>query len=285
MQNSSTTAASASPARKALVTVLLAFVAVLITQITHEMTHAVAMWLVGTGVETIQLFAVQGRPVTDTNAQMIISGSAAILNIVIGLLCVVLFYTVTRRKTLARLLTLYLAGYMLMTGFGYFMIDALFYAPDAPFFPDWQYVIHLLGGGWEVRLPLLVIGVVGLLGVFFWLPNAALRFVTMPTDKAVRVREMLLLTLVPYVVVNVALTALSISHPLGIQGVVLAVFQYWFGYIALFWAFFIGGQWTNVKADFKDATAIAHPVIPVWLMASAALWAVVAFVMVPGISF
>lgn len=276
---------AASPNRKALVIVLLAFVAVLITQITHEMTHAVAMWLVGTGVEAIQLFAVQGNPVTDPNAQMIISGSAAIFNVVVGLLCVVLFYTVARRNTLARLLTLYLAGYMLMTGFGYFMVDALFYAPDAPFFPDWQYVIHLLGGGWDVRLPLLLIGVVGLLGVFFWLPNAALRFVTTPTDKAVRVREMLLLTLVPYVVVNVVLTVLSISHPLGIQGVVLAVFQYWFGYIALFWAFFIGGQWTNVKADFKDATAIAHPVLPVWLMASAALWAVLAFIMVPGIWF
>ncbi|MFQ3647029.1 MAG: hypothetical protein SNJ54_09425 [Anaerolineae bacterium] len=96
---------------------------------------------------------------------MVISGSAAIVNIVLGLIAVAVFHGLAQaNRPYTRLLIMYLAAYNLMTGFGYFFVDALFYAPDAPFFPDWQYVIHILGGGWDVRLPLLIIGTVGLLG-------------------------------------------------------------------------------------------------------------------------
>jgi hypothetical protein len=272
--------------RMFIIPVLLALVAALITQIAHEATHAIAMLVVGNGVQVMQLFAVAGVPVVDETAQMVISGSAAVLNIIVGMLAGLAFYLpAARAAARVRLLLLYLAAYMLMTGFGYFMIDALFYAPDAPFFPDWQQVIHILGGGWEVRAPLLIIGVVGLLGLFFWLPNAALRFVSDPTDKAARGREMLALTLVPYIAVNVIFTLLSLLHPLGVQGVVLAVFQYWFGYIALFWAYFIGGMWTEVKQPYGDASALPAPVLPVWLIGLAVMWAVIAFVMLPGIRF
>ncbi len=281
------TASSGSVTPRAfIVPVLLAFVAALATQIIHEATHALAMLLVGNGVQVIQLFAVAGNPVADAGAQMVISGSAAILNILIGGLAVLAFYLpAVRAAARARLLVMYLAGYMLMTGFGYFMVDALFYAPDAPFFPDWQQIIYTLGGGWEVRAPLLVIGVVGLLGVFFWLPSAALRFVSVPTDKVVRGGEMLALTLVPYITINILFTLLSLSHPLGVQGVVLAVFQYWFGYIALFWAYFIGGMWTDVKQSYGDASALPAPAFPLWLIGLAAVWAAIAFLMLPGISF
>lgn len=283
---------TAAPARfdirQQLLIVIVALVALLITQIVHEWTHAIFMWLVGSGVDTIQLFAVRPNevPVVDRNAQIIISGSAAIVNVIIGFAAVLLFHSsFARQRVLARLLLMYLAAYMLLTGFGYFLIDALFYAPDAPFFPDWQYVIHALGGGWDVRAPLLVIGVVGSLGVFFWLPKAALRFVSQPTDKSIRIREMLSLTLIPYVFVNVVMTIASFSHPLGTQGVVLSIFQYWFGYVAIFWAFFIGGMWTDVQRDFDDAAALSAPVVPVWLIGLAVMWATIAFVMLPGLSF
>jgi uncharacterized membrane protein len=265
---------------KALIFVLVALTAALMSQIVHEMTHALAMWTVGNGVEVIQLFAVKGVPVVDEGAQLVVSGSAAIVNVVFGIVAVVVFHSgLVRDKVWARLLTMYIAAYMLMTGFGYFFVDALFYAPDAPFFPDWQYVIHTLGGGWEVRLPLLVVGTVGSLGVFFWLPNSALRFVSAPTEKDVRQREMLLLALVPYLAVNGILTVLGFSHPLGVQGVVTVIFQYWFGYIALFWAYFIGGMWTDVKANFADASVIPAPTLPLWLMGLAAMWGAIAFLM------
>lgn len=269
-----------------VVILLLALAGALMAQIIHEFTHAAFMWLVGTGVEIVQLFAVRGRPVTDPNALLVIYGSAAIVNIILGLLAVLFFHRPgAPGAAVGRLLLMYIAAYMLMAGFGYLFIDALFYNPTAEFHPDWQNVIHLLGGGWEVRLPILVIGTVGLLGVFFWLPNAALRFVPNPTEKRARVRGMLWLTLVPYIVINLLLTLLSFSHPLGAQGVVLSLFAYWCGYIALFWAFFIGGLWTDVKKPYTDATVLALPTVPLWLIGVAGMWAILAFFMLPGIQF
>ncbi len=263
---------------------LIALTAALMTQVIHEATHALAMALVGSGVERMQLYAVLGNPVTDTNAGLIIAGSAALLNIIIGLECVLLYYLV-RRAFFLRLLLMYLAAYMLMAGFGYLFVDSLFYAPDAPYHPDWQFVIHTLGGGWEVRIPIFVIGVVGLLGLFFWLPTAALRFVSDPTEKQTRQREMLRLTLLPYIVINLIFTLLGVTHPLGAQGIVFIIFPYWFGYIALFWAFFIGGLWTDVKAHYTDAARLTAPALPMWMMGLAAMWVIIGFVMLVGVDF
>jgi hypothetical protein len=263
---------------------LIALTAALMTQVIHEAAHAVAMVLVGSGVDRMQLYAVLGNPVIDPAAQRIIAGNAAIVNIVLGLVCVLAWYQV-KSRFYPRLFLMYLAAYMLMAGFGYLFVDSLFYAPDAPYHPDWQFVIHSLGGGWEVRIPLFIIGVVGLLGVFFWLPSAALRFVSDPTDKHIRQREMLRLTLLPYIVINLIFTVLGVTHPLGAAGIIFVIFPYWFGYVALFWAFFIGGMWTDVKARYRDAAALTTTALPVWMMGLAAMWIVIGFVMLVGVDF
>jgi hypothetical protein len=268
-----------------LYVLIVAFVAALMTQTIHELTHALAMVIVGTGVDRLQLYAVLGNPVEDITAQRIIAGGAAIINIILGLAAVFAFHQL-RAGFYRRLFILYLAAYMLMAGFGYLFVDSLFYAPDAPFHPDWQYVIHSLGGGWEVRIPILIIGVVGLLGVFFWLPNAALRFVSDPTDKQTRMGEMLRLTMMPYIVVNLIFTVLGfLTHPLGAQGLVFVIFPYWFGYIALFWAYFIGGMWTDVKARFADAMQLTTRKLPLWLVGLTATWGIIGFLMLLGLDF
>jgi MFS family permease len=232
----------------------------------------------------MQLYAVLGNPVTDPTAQLIIAGGAAIANIVVGLLAVLL-YTAFKRAYYARLFAMFLAAYMLMAGFGYLFIDSLFYNPTASFFTDWQYVIHALGGEWGVRIPVLIVGVVGLLAVFFWLPNAALRFVSDPTDKSTRQREMLRLTLIPYIVVNLTFTLLGVTHPLGAQAVGLVIFPYWFGYIALFWAYFIGGLWTDVKTPFADAPRLAARTLPAWMIGTAATAGAICVILVIGLDF
>jgi hypothetical protein len=256
------------------------------SQVIHELTHAVAMWIVGNGVNTLHLFAVLPNPVADVNAQLIIAGSAAIVNIVLGGLALLFFHLPNaRRPVTLRLLLMYTAAYMLLAGFGYLMIGPLFYNPQAEFFPDWMFVVHALGGGWEVRLPILLIGVIGLFGVFFWLPSAALRFIEKPLEKAPRLRGMFALTMLPYIAINLLLTLLSLSHPLGTLGVVISVFAYWFGNIGFFWAYFIGGMWMDVKKPYVDATVLAAPALPLWLIGLAGMWAVIAFLMLPGIRF
>jgi hypothetical protein len=282
--NTAATNISSSVVPRTLYVFVVALVAAMMTQIIHEATHALAMVVVGTGVDRMQLYAVLGNPVTDTTAGLIIAGGAAIVNILIGLVAV-LFYYQTKATFYARLLWMYLTAYMLMAGFGYLFVDALFYNPQATFFPDWQYVIHTLGGGWEVRIPILIVGIVGLLGVFFWLPPAALRFVSDPTDKATRQREMLRLTLLPYLLVNVIFTVLGVTHPLGAQAIGLIIFPYWFGYIALFWAYFIGGMWTDVKTRFADASLLKSATLPLWMIGLAAMWAVIGILMVIGLDF
>lgn len=284
VQSAEPTTAGHAARASAPVVVLVALTAAAMTQIIHEATHALAMVLVGTGVDRMQLYAVLGNPVIDENASRLIAGSAAILNILIGLVAVLAFYTL-RDRFFVRLFSLYAASYMLMAGFGYLFIDSLFYNPEADFFPDWQYVIHSFGGGWEVRLPLLIVGTVGLLGVFFWLPNAALRFVTDPTDKAVRQREMFRLTMLPYLLVNLTFTVLGFTHPLGAAAIGLIIFPYWFGYVALFWAFFIGGLWTDVKAPYADAVQPLRAALPLWMIGQAALWGVIGFILLLGLDF
>jgi hypothetical protein len=282
--NSASVSIQPSAAPRALYVLVVVLTAALMTQIIHEATHALAMVFVGTGVDRMQLYAVLGNPVTDMHAQRIIAGSAALVNIAIGLVAVVLFYRM-KSAYYTRLLLMYLAAYMLMAGFGYLFVDALFYAPDATFHPDWQFVIHSLGGGWEVRLPILAIGVLGLLAVFFWLPNAALRFVSDPVDKQIRQRELLRLTLLPYIVVNLLFTLFGLTHPLGAEALGLIIFPYWFGYVGLFWAFFIGGMWTDVKARFADAARLTTSGLPLWVMGVAALWIVAGAVLLVGLEF
>jgi hypothetical protein len=281
--------AATAPSQSRLPVLLIlvaALAAALMSQIIHELTHAVAMWTVGNGVNTLQLFAVLPNPVADVNAQLIIAGSAAIVNIVLGGLALLFFHLPNSgRPVTLRLLVMYTAAYMLLAGFGYLMIGALFYDRQAEFFPDWMFVVHALGGGWEVRLPILLIGVIGLFGVFFWLPSAALRFIEKPLEKAPRVRGMFALTMLPYLVINLLLTLLSLSHPLGTLGVVISVFAYWFGNIGFFWAYFIGGMWMDVKKPYVDATVLAAPALPLWLIGLAGMWAVIAFLMLPGIRF
>lgn len=269
----------------AITVVIAALFAAFVTQISHELTHAIAMLIAGTGVNTFQLFGVLGNPVVDTNAQLVISGSAAVVNVVIGILAGVIATSgVLRGVGALRLFVVYLAAYQLMTGFGYFFIDALLYAPDAPFFPDWQRVIHELGGGWDIRLPLLLVGTGGLLIIFFWLPPMLLRFVSDPTDKATRGREMFTLAMLPYLIVNGVLMVLAFSHPLGVQGVVTVAMQYWMGYIPLFWAYFIGGMWTDVSSSYKDASQLSTR-LPAWLITGATAIGLIAIATLPGIRF
>lgn len=255
----------------------------LVAQVLHEACHGVAAVLVGGQWRAFNLFAVDWGPETLEDARKLaIEASPALLNILSGLLAVFLFGRVwVRQRPMAGLFLMYTAGYSMLMGFGYLFVDPLFYQPGGESLGDWKKVIDMLGGSWAVRLPLLLVGVGGVLWTFFWLAWAALRFASDATDKVERRQVALPLLLVPYLAINVLFTVLSLWHPLGAEGIFVVAFQYWFGYSGFFWAFFLAGYWLDVKAPLADTRPLPQRIGWPWVAVAGCLLLAAIVVLVP----
>ena len=234
-----------------------AFLAALTAQLLHEFMHGAAAALVGNDWQAFNLFAVlwawQGAP--DTTRALIIEANPALINLITGLLAVWLFKRTATRPML-RLYLMYFAGYSLFMGFGYLLTDPLFYDPASAQLGDWKKVIDLFGGSWAIRLPLIALGAGGVLLGFFWLARSAMRFATDATDKAQRASTARRLLLLPYLIVNGLFTIMAFWHPVGPDGIFIIVFQYWFGYVGLFWAFFLAAYWLKFETPYRDVSAL-----------------------------
>lgn len=261
----------------------LAVLGALVAQVLHEACHGVAAVAVGGKWRAFNLFAVDWGPETlEEGRKLVIEASPALLNIVIGLLAAFLFSRAwARRRPLASLFLMYTAGYSLLMGFGYLLVDPLFYQPGGENLGDWKKVIDMLGGSWGVRLPLLLVGTAGVLGAFFWLARAGLCFARDATDKAERRRVARPLLLLPYLVINVLFTVLSLWHPLGAEGIFIVAFQYWFGYSGFFWAFFLAAYWLDVKGSLAGSRPLPQGVSWPWVTAAGCALLVAIVVLVP----
>jgi hypothetical protein len=262
-----------------------ASLAALLQQAQHETVHGVTAVLVGKRWEFLNLFAAgsswTGEP--HRAADAVVAGAAAVADIACGAACVILYYknSFVVRPTW-RLFLVYAAGFSLLAGFGYLMVDALFYNADDPDVTDWQKVIQYLGGSWQVRLPILLAGAAGSLFPFFWLPNAALRFTGAPLSREIRVRIAAGLLLIPYLVVNTLLSCLAIWHPLGLNGLILVAVKTWAGYSAFFWAYLIAGYWARVAEPIRKASPLPPRPRRKWLLAAAAGVCLAAILLLPG---
>ena len=167
----------------------------------------------------------------------ITQGSAAVFNIVCALGCVATFRRLQSRPNL-RLFVFFFGAYSLFSGFGYLMVDPLLASPDSP--GDWAKIVMLLGGGWGVRVPIIIVGAVGTIWGFFWMGRAAQHFVWGdPLDRKQRNRMGLTLCILPYVAVSSVLSPLVIWHPMGSLGAIPTLLKLWPGFIGFFWAFMI----------------------------------------------
>lgn len=265
-----------------------ALLGALAAQVLHEACHGIAAVLVGAQWQAFNLFAVlwawPGAP--NETGMLIIEASPALLNILTGCLAVWLYGRAMKQKrAMPALFWMYFAGYSLFMGFGYLFVDPLFYRPGAEQVGDWQKVVAALGGSWAVRIPILLVGVGGVLWGFFWLARAALRFAADATDKAERVQVALPLLLLPYLVINVLFTILSFCHPLGADGILITVFQYWFGYVGFFWAFFLAAYWLDVNKPLPDPVAPPEAPQTAWWIAAGLTFALAVAVLLPTIRF
>jgi hypothetical protein len=254
-------------------------------QVQHETVHGATALLVGKQLEFLNLFAAgsswKGEPRPALDAA--VAGAGAVADIAFGAVCVVLF---SKNAFLVRpawrLFFFYSAGFCLLSGFGYLMVDALFFEADDSNVTDWQKVIQYLGGGWEVRLPVLLAGAAGSLFPFFWLPNAALRFTDATLSRDVRVRISAGVLLIPYLTVSILLTCLAVWHPLGPGGFVLVTLKTWVGYSAFFWSFLIAGYWAKVGESMPRRSPLPARPGRRWLLAALAGVCVAAILLLPG---
>lgn len=265
---------------------VIALVAALVVQNVHEICHGLAALLVGAQWRIWNLFAVD-IVYGDTLGlwgKLLIEANPAIVNILCGLLGVALFSRpwALRRPTL-RLFLMFFGAYSLFMGFGYLMSDPLFYQPGASQYGDWKQVIAMLGGGWGVRLPIFAIGIAGWVWGFFWLGRSALRFGEVLPSQAQRLRLAQVLLLIPYIVINLLFTILSFWHPLGADGVVLTLSQYWGGYAGFIWAFLLAAYWLKINTPLSDVTALPKRVRPGWLVLAAVAFVVAVTVLLPSI--
>lgn len=267
---------------------IAALLGVLTAQVLHEACHGLAAVLVGAEWQAFNLFAVLWAwpgAANETGA-LIIEANPALINILTGLLAAFLFTRPSvRQHSMLSLYLMYFAGYSIFMGFGYLLIDPLFYQSGGENLGDWKKVIDMLGGSWAVRLPLLLVGAAGTMWGFFWLAGAAMRFAKDATDKSERQRVALPLLLIPYFTINILFTIFSLWHPMGPEGIVVVVFQYWFGYIGFFWAFFFAAYWLNYKTPYADARPLPDKVSVPWAVAAGIALFVAAAILLPTVTF
>lgn len=273
-----------------LLTILaVAFLAALAEQVQHEATHGLAALLVGAKWESLNLFAVATSwpGAMNTTGELIIAGSAAVLNIVVGFVSIFLLgQPMFNQRPLLKYFVMCFAAYSLFAGFGYLLVDSAFYRPGDNL-GDWKQVIALLGGSWGIRAPLLMVGIGGTIWTLLWLARAGLEFIPNVSDKAARRQGAIRLLLVPYIGVNLIFTALSFWHPVGPEGVIIALLKYWFGYIGFFWAFFIIGftqSWQRAKLA-APATPLPDTANKGWIIAACIGLAIAALVLLPTVKF
>jgi hypothetical protein len=258
----------------------VAFVAALTVQVLHEVCHGIAAILVGGRWAALNLFASNDElgEAAGTWREGLVAGNAAIVNLVLGAVAVVWF--ARERRPQLRLFVLYAGAYSLLLGFGYLVFDPLFRFEQGE--GDWARVLQLLDAGWPLRLLVAAVGAAGVVFAFIWVPRAALRFVADPGSRRDRVRTAAALLLPAYLVVNVVMTVLASWHPLGADGVVAVATQYWLGYFAIFWGFFMTGWW--LAAPTAPTTPLPARLSPGWC-AAAVVGLVVAVVLATTINF
>lgn len=240
-QKASTTASSTAPTTTAATTAsawavagAIGLAAFVVEQVSHEVCHGVVALLVGGRWEWLHLFAVSTDvpPGASLAARIAVPASAALLNVAVGAIAVVMYPRVTRAEL--RLFLMYTAAFHLLAGFGYLLFDAMLFDPAAEAVGDWKKVLSLVGGGTLPRVAVGTIGFAGYLGAFFWLPRALTRFdVVGAPSRAAALRA---LAWAPFLAANGVATALAMLHPLEGAGVILVLSKGWMGFSAFFWA-------------------------------------------------
>jgi hypothetical protein len=269
-------------------TSMAAFIAVLLEQVIHEGTHALVALFSGAHIEWFNLFAVSSTGEVSSAQRLMISGSAALVNIFCGLIVIYFLKSVIRQPLpRMRLLLAYFAAVSLLAGFGYLFFDPIIFRPvssSAGITGDWATIIAFFGGGWLIRLAVFVPGAAGLFFTFIWLGRSVMHFNTLGSARSDRIRSGFVLLILPYVVFCSLFTLLALWHPLGIAGLFIALHKNWLGYFGFPVAYFFIVTWPDITPAVQNPVSIPQRVsVPLILIFIVAILTAIVLVL-PGVS-
>lgn len=241
--------------------------ALFFTQVFHELVHLLAAWSTGVQVRGFNLFAVDTvitHEAVFRTREMIVQGSASLMNIVVGMVAAIVFTKVKRLPSLFRQFLLQLAGFSFLMGFGYFLFDGLFYSEGA--YGDWSSVMDMLENPLALRLSLIAVGGASVVGTFFWMARAVMIFVSDPASIQQRKEASFAVLLMPYLFCSLLYILLSLWHPVGFpDGLVVVFFQFVFGFSGFLWAFFLSVHWLEPKQHPQAYQELPATINRYWL--------------------
>ena len=264
--------------------------AVFITVPGHELLHLLTHMIYGSKLVCYSAGAVNAivadmESLSPFHRIMVAGGSASIINVIIGIVLAIILVR-ARLKPLIRLFLTQLMGAQVVQGIGYFMIGGLFGAGD------WGNVYQTLTEYPSLvsalRISLSVLGVTGILGLFFFLNYLSYYFIKDKDNKAERMHVAVGLHLLPFIVGFSLGLICSYLSPMANTGA-LNIWEsilFNFMWIPFFWGF----MFTGVMKTLPPKTSrflYRLPEKPNWILfaTGAALILIDIFVFGPGIWF
>ena len=222
-----------------------AMLAVFITVPGHELLHLLTHVIYGSKLVCYSDGAVDAvvadmESLSPFHRIMVAGGSASIINVIIGIVLAVILVK-AKLKPMARLLMTQLMGAQAVQGVGYFMIGGLFGAGDwgnvYRALADWPGLVSAL------RIGLSVLGVAGILGLFFFLNYLSYYFIEDKDSKAERMHVAVGLHLLPLIVGFSLGMICSFMSPMAGTGA-LSIGEsvlFSFMWVPFFWGFMFTG--------------------------------------------
>ena len=219
------------------------------------------------------------------------SGSAALMNIVIGTVLLIVLKKF-RLGPISRPLVLMTTMMHYSMGFGYFLRDFFLYDPNPD--PDiqhgdWAKVFENFDGNLALRITMLIIGCIGILFVFFIAYRQAFHFIRDNNDKKERNRVASAIYLFPYLVNAVVFTLVELNGPVAKDNInsflIISPIINIFGMIGFFWGYmFVAHMVKPRKQNVYYFSPCAEKKLVLWIFA-AALLAFDALFLCPGFFF
>ena len=277
--------------------IALGIIAMNLTAPVHEATHLITQMLAGAKPEVLAFGCagtVEGTATANLDSafwKVMFSGSAALMNIVIGFILLIILKK-AKLGPLSRPLVLMTTMMHFSMGFGYFIRDFFLYDPDPD--PDvqqgdWAAVYQNFGGNMAFRIIMLIIGCIGILFVFYIAYRQAFHFISDNNDKKERNKVAMAIYLIPYLVNAVVFTLVETRGPVAQASMesflIISPIINIFGMIGFFWGYlFVAHVVKPRKENVYYFSPCCEKKVVLWIAALAVL-AFDAFVLCPGIWF